>query len=150
MVTLSLHYRQYKMVVNVLTGTKRKRGRPKNKIRIPEYKSNSELRDILILWNLELATNLKIEAMKKGNVRKPQIKKVKLKEFEVALQSIKLLNTILKDKSIDELERKYDLLQDILMGNNVYTDSDNQIFEMTPELEKEINDFESSLNSIKE
>ena len=134
----------------VLAEHKRKKGRPKKKIEIPEYNSNSELRDILITWNLELVVNLKNECLKKGNIRKPQIKKAKLKEYEVTLQAIKLLNSILKDKSIDDLESKYDLLKDIMMGNNVYTHSDNAIFEMTPQLEKEINDFENSLNSIKE
>ena len=88
--------------------------------------------------------------MKKGNIRKPQIKKAKLKEFEVTLQAIRLLNGILKDKAIDDLEDKYDLLKDILEGNNLYYDSDSEIFEMTPELEKEINDFENSLNAIKD
>ncbi len=134
----------------VLVDYKRKKGRPKKKLEIPKYKNNAELRDILIGWNLELVVTLKNECMKKGNIRKPQIKKAKLKEFEVTLQAIRLLNGILKDKAIDDLEDKYDLLKDILEGNNLYYDSDSEIFEMTPELEKEINDFENSLNAIKD
>ena len=65
-------------------------------------------------------------------------------------EAIKLLNSILKDKSIDELESKYDLLKDIMLGNNVYSDIDTQIFEMTPQLRAEVEEFENSLNSIKE
>lgn len=140
----------YYLVVMVLAEPKRKKGRPKKKIEIPEYNSNSELRDILIAWNLELVVNLKNECLKTGNIRKPQIKKAKLKEFEVTLQAIKLLNSILKDKSIDDLESKYDLLKDIMLGNTVYSDSDNKIFEMTPQLRAEVEEFENSLNSIKE
>lgn len=114
-------------------------------IKIPEYNTTSELRDILIKWTLELVVNLKAECLKKGNIRKPQIKKAKLKEYEVTLQGIRQLNSIIKDKAIDELQDQYLLLRDIIREDHL--EKNSEIFELSAYfLEREL----KNLNIIAE
>lgn len=129
---------------------KKKRGRPKKTVEIPVFNNNSELRDYLIQLGLEITVNLKTEALKKGNVRKPQITKAKLMEYKTTLESIKILNSLIKDKAIDDLENKFRLLEQSVFEIRTGNTSDSEIFELSDELKKEIEDFENGLKVANE
>lgn len=112
-----------------------------NKIMIPEFKNDDEIRDYLIAITLELVVNLKENALKKGNVRKAPIVNAKNGQYRVALESIKILNSILKDKEINVLAEKLKNLEKFgVMG--IDEDNKNEFFEMSPEVKKELEKLE--------
>lgn len=113
----------------------------KNNPSIPEFKDENELRDYLIDITLELVVNLKDTALKKGNVRKAPIVNAKNSQYRVALESIKILNTILRDKEITVLSQKIKNLERGLL--NVKNNPDNiQEFELSDEIRDELKKFE--------
>jgi len=113
----------------------------KNNPSIPEFKDENELRDYLIDITLELVVNLKDTALKKGNVRKAPIVNAKNSQYRVALESIKILNTILRDKEITVLSQKIKNLEKGLL--NVKNNPDNiQEFELSDEIRDELKKFE--------
>lgn len=96
-----------------------------------------ELRNYLIDLNLKIVEQLSKEALKKGNIRKPKITNAKMSQYRVALESIKLLNTILKDKEIDHLNEKIENLEKIRINpDNNYTESDLLSEDILKKLEK--------------
>ena len=112
-----------------------------NKIMIPEFKNDDEIRDYLIAITLELVVNLKENALKKGNVRKAPIVNAKNGQYRVALESIKILNSILKDKEINVLAEKLKNLEKFgVMGMD--QDNNNEFFELSPEVKKELEKLE--------
>ena len=112
-----------------------------NKIMIPEFKNDDEIRDYLIAITLELVVNLKENALKKGNVRKAPIVNAKNGQYRVALESIKILNSILKDKEINVLAEKLKNLEKFgVMGMD--QDNNNEFFELSPKVKKELEKLE--------
>lgn len=113
----------------------------KNDNSIPEFKNEDELRDYLIKITLEIVVNLKDMALKKGNVRKAPIVNAKNSQYRVALESIKILNTILKDKEINILSQKIKNLEKFgLVGVNE-NNLDGDLFELSPEIKRELEQF---------
>ena len=111
----------------------------KKKIEIPEFESENDLRDYLINITLEIVVNLKEQALKKGNVRKAPVTNAKMSQYRVALESIKILNSILKDKEINQLSLK---IQNLEKGLIAVNNQENELFELSPEIKKELEKFE--------
>ena len=113
-----------------------------NKVKIPKFENENELRDYLINVTLEIVVNLKEQALKKGNVRKAPITNAKMSQYRVALESIRILNTILKDKEINQLAIKIANLEKGLITVKNNNESENELFELSPEIKKELEKFE--------
>ena len=111
----------------------------KKKIEIPEFESENDLRDYLINITLEIVVNLKEQALKKGNVRKAPVTNAKMSQYRVALESIKILNSILKDKEINQLSLK---IQNLVKGLIAVNNQENELFELSTEIKKELEKFE--------
>lgn len=112
-----------------------------NKVEIPKFENENELRDYLINVTLEIVVNLKEQALKKGNVRKAPITNAKMSQYRVALESIRILNTILKDKEINQLAIKIANLEKGLIAVN-NNESENELFELSPEIKRELEKFD--------
>lgn len=101
------------------------------------------MRDYLINITLEIVVNLKEQALKKGNVRKAPISNAKMGQYRVALESIKILNTILKDKEITQLSLKMQNLERGLLA--VKNNNENDCFELSPEIKRELEKVEIAM-----
>ena len=91
------------------TGTteepKRKRGRPKKKPKeLPKFKSDLDIKKYLIQQGLKLSLELMEVATKKNNIKKPEVARAKTQQYKTALESLKTVSYLLKDK--DETEEK--------------------------------------------
>ena len=92
---------------------KRKRGRPKKKAKeLPKFKSDSDIRKYLIQEGLRLALELIELATKKNNIKKPEVARAKTQQYKTALESLKVVNTLLKDKQLTEIEDKLQLMEE--------------------------------------
>lgn len=126
----------------------KKRGRPKRKkIELPTFESDKEFREYILNNMLELSVNLKTEALKTNNIKRPDIVRAKIQQYKIAIDSLKALNVILKDKEISELSEKLKLMQKgLLFEENTTEDSD---FIMTEGLKVEIDKFNKAIEKIK-
>ena len=103
---------------------KRKRGRPKKKPKeLPVFKSDSEIRNYLIQEGLKLSLELIDLATKKNNIKKPEVARAKTQQYKTALESLKVVNTLLKDKQLTELEDKLQLMEEGITASLVSTDT---------------------------
>ena len=94
------------------------RGRPKKKPKeLPKFESDSEIRDYLIAEGLKLSLELIEMATKKNNIKKPEVTRAKTQQFKTALESLKVVNTLVKDKEIDVLAEKVKLMEDGLTAS---------------------------------
>lgn len=132
----------------VNTKSSKKRGRPKRKkIELPTFESDKEFREYILNNMLELSVNLKTEALKTNNIKRPDIVRAKIQQYKIAIDSLKALNVILKDKEISELSEKLKLMQKgLLFEENTTEDSD---FIMTEGLKVEIDKFNKAIEKIK-
>ncbi len=126
----------------------KKRGRPKRKkVELPTFESDKEFREYILNNMLELSVNLKTEALKTNNIKRPDIVRAKIQQYKIAIDSLKALNVILKDKEISELSEKLKLMQKgLLFEENTTEDSD---FIMTEGLKVEIDKFNKAIEKIK-
>lgn len=131
--------------------TAKKRGRPKRKkIEIPTFESDKEFREYILNNLLELSVNLKKEALKTNNIKRPDIVRAKSQQYKIAIDSLKALDTILKNKEISELSEKIKLMEKGLLFNEDVTSDDSAAeFVMTDGLRTEIEKFNRSLEKIK-
>ena len=103
---------------------KRKRGRPKKKAKeLPKFKSDSDIRKYLINEGLRLSLELIELATKKNNIKNHQIAKAKIQQYKTALESLKVVNTLLKDKQLTEIEDKLQLMEEGITASLVVNDS---------------------------
>lgn len=92
---------------------KRKRGRPpKKKAELPTFKNERDIRKYLLDTSLELALELKENAVKKNNIKKPNVANAKNQQYKTALTSLKVANEILKDIQIDKFEEQLELIEE--------------------------------------
>ena len=92
---------------------KRKRGRPKKEPKkLPKFKSDSDIRKYLIQEGLRLCLELIELATKKNNIKKPEVARAKTQQYKTALESLKVVNTLLKDKQLTEIEDKLQLMEE--------------------------------------
>ena len=105
---------------------KRGRGRPKKKPKeLPKFKSDSEIRKYLIQEGLRLALELIEVATKKNNIKKPEVARAKTQQYKTALESLKVVNTLLKDKQLTEIEDKLQLMEEGITASLVVNGSSN-------------------------
>ena len=129
----------------------KKRGRPKRKkIEIPTFESDKEFREYILNNLLELSVNLKREALKTNNIKRPDIVRAKSQQYKIAIDSLKALDTILKNKGISELSEKIKLMEKGLLFNDDVTSEDSEVeFIMSDGFKAEIEKFNRSLEKIK-
>ena len=114
------------------TETKRKRGRPKKpKPELPEFKNDRDIRNYLLETGLILSLELKEQAVKKNNIKKPTVTNAKRQQYKTALDSLKIVNEILKDKQLDNLEEKLQLMEEGIITSSA--NHDNLLEEDLPE-----------------
>ena len=102
------------------TKPKRKRGRPKKpKAKLPEFKNDREIREYILNTGLELSLELKEQALKKNNIKKAPISNAKNQQYKTALKSLETVNNILKDKQLDQLEEKLQLMEEGIIASSV-------------------------------
>ena len=105
---------------------KRGRGRPKKKPKeLPKFKSDSEIRKYLVNEGLRLSLELIELATKKNNIKKPEVARAKTQQYKTALESLKVVNTLLKDKQLTEIEDKLQLLEEGITASLVVNNSSN-------------------------
>ena len=127
------------------------RGRPKKKPKeLPEFKSDSEIRDYLIAEGLKLSLELIEMATKKNNIKKPEVTRAKTQQFKTALESLKVVNTLVKDKEIDVLAEKVKLMEEGLIASAMATDkSKEESSEETTEKIEKLTSLTEQLAEIK-
>ena len=105
---------------------KRGRGRPRKKPKeLPKFKSDSEIRKYLIQEGLRLSLELIELATKKNNIKKPEVARAKTQQYKTALESLKVVNTLLKDKQLTEMEDKLQLMEEGITASLVVNGSSN-------------------------
>lgn len=105
---------------------KRGRGRPKKKPKeLPKFKNDSEIRKYLINEGLRLSLELIELATKKNNIKKPEVARAKTQQYKTALESLKVVNTLLKDKQLTEIEDKLQLMEEGITASLVVNNSSN-------------------------
>lgn len=99
---------------------KKKRGRPKKpKPKLPDFKNDREIREYILNTGLQLALELKEQALKKNNIKKAPISNAKNQQYKTALKSLETVNNILKDKQLDNLEEKLQLMEEGIIASSV-------------------------------
>lgn len=132
--------------------TKRKRGRPKKKPKeLPKFKSDSEIRKYLIEEGLRLTLELIEVATKKNNIKKPEVARAKTQQYKTALESLKVVNTLLKDKQLTEIEDKLQLMEEGISASLVVNGSSNiEPSENVLEAVEHLTKLNEELESLKE
>ena len=84
---------------------KKKRGRPRKKPKeVPKFETEKQIREFLISESLKLNVELIDIATKKNNIKNPTVSRAKATQYKTALEGLKITNSILKDKQIDEIK----------------------------------------------
>lgn len=132
--------------------TKRKRGRPKKKPKeLPKFKSDSDIRKYLIEEGLRLALELIELATKKNNIKKPEVARAKTQQYKTALESLKVVNTLLKDKQLTEIEDKLQLMEEGITASLVVNGSSNiEPSENVLEAVEQLTKINEELQALKE
>ena len=132
--------------------TKRKRGRPKKEPKkLPKFKSDSDIRKYLIEEGLRLALELIELATKKNNIKKPEVARAKTQQYKTALESLKVVNTLLKDKQLTEIEDKLQLMEEGITASLVTEGSSSiEPSENVLEAVKELTKINKELGALKE
>lgn len=131
---------------------KRGRGRPKKKPKeLPKFKSDSEIRKYLINEGLRLSLELIEVATKKNNIKKPEVARAKTQQYKTALESLKVVNTLLKDKQLTEIEDKLQLMEEGITASLVVNNSSNiEPSENVLEAVEQLTKINEELQALKE
>lgn len=131
---------------------KRERGRPKKKPKeLPKFKSDSEIRKYLINEGLRLSLELIELATKKNNIKKPEVARAKTQQYKTALESLKVVNTILKDKQLTEMEDKLQLMEEGITASLTVNGSSNiEPSENVLEAVEQLTKINEELQALKE
>lgn len=131
---------------------KRKRGRPKKEPKkLPKFKSDSEIRKYLIEEGLRLALELIELATKKNNIKKPEVARAKTQQYKTALESLKVVNTLLKDKQLTEIEDKLQLMEEGITASLVAESSSSiEPSENVLEAVEQLTKINAELEALKE
>lgn len=132
--------------------TKRKRGRPRKQPKqIPKFETEKEIREFLVSESLKLNVELIDIATKKNNIKNPTVSRAKATQYKTALEGLKITNSILKDKQIDEIKdsikRMEANLLTIHLNRNNNTEENNESISQAVE---ELNNLNKEIESIKE
>lgn len=131
---------------------KRGRGRPRKKPKeLPKFKSDSEIRQFLITEGLKLSLELIEVATKKNNIKKPAVARAKIQQYKTALESLKVVNTLLKDKQLTEMEDKLQLMEEgITASLNINGSSNIEPSENVLEAVEQLTKINEELQALKE
>lgn len=131
---------------------KRKRGRPKKEPKeLPKFKSDSDVRKYLIQEGLKLSLELIEVATKKNNIKKPEVARAKTQQYKTALESLKVVNTLLKDKQLTEIEDKLQLMEEGITASLVSEGSSNiEPSENVLEAVEQLTKINEELQSLRE
>ena len=126
-----------------MTDNKRRRGRPKKEPKqLPKFKSDSDVRKYLINEGLRLSLELIELATKKNNIKKPAVARAKTQQYKTALESLKVVNTLLKDKQLTKIEDKLQLMEEgitaSLIGKNTSIEPFESVLNPVEQLNKQI------------
>ena len=141
------------MTNNNETKPKRKRGRPKKKPKeLPNFKNEKEIRDYIIRQSLILSMELIEMATKKNNIKKPAVARAKTNQYKTALEGLRIINGLLKDKQLNEIQEKLQLMEEGLTAisltrtNNSEEDSKkiSEAVEQLTKLNEEIQTIKAS------
>lgn len=117
----------------------------KEKIEVPVFKSDEELREFLLDTTLELSLNLKEQALKSNNIKNPAIARAKNSQYKTFFESVKLLNQIIRDKELAKISKQLKLL-DKGIFRDVNNNVENEIFQLSDEALKELENIELMSN----
>lgn len=124
-----------------------KKGRPKTKpIEIPKFESDEELRNYLLETVVEIIVHLKKEALKGRETKSAQIIRAKTQQLKTVIDAVKVTNQILKDKQLDYFANQLELLT--LTNNFTNIGQDNNEFELSNEVLKELERIEGNMNFV--
>ena len=131
---------------------KRKRGRPKKEPKkLPKFKSDSDIRKYLIQEGLKLTLELIDLATKKNNIKKPEVARAKTQQYKTALESLKVVNTLLKDKQLTEIEDKLQLMEEGITASLVSEGSSSiEPSENVLEAVEQLTKINAELEALKE
>ncbi len=133
------------------TKPKRKRGRPKKEPKqLPKFKSDSDVRKYLINEGLRLSLELIELATKKNNIKKPEVARAKTQQYKTALESLKVVNTLLKDKQLTEIEDKLQLMEEGITASLVAEDTSTEPSETVLNAVEQLTEINKQLVSLKE
>ena len=130
---------------------KKKRGRPpKKKAELPKFKDENEIREYILQCTLELCLEVKEIAMKKNNIKKPNVANAKNQQFKTAITSYKVANDILKDLQLNKLEEKVKLMEEGLIASTNANNSSEEPSEETLEKIEKLTELTEQLAELKE
>ena len=86
---------------------------------LPEFKNDRDIRNYLLETGLILSLELKEQAVKTNNIKKANISNAKNQQYKTALSSLKIINDILKDKQLDNLEEKLQMMEEGIISSSV-------------------------------
>ena len=105
---------------------KRKRGRPrKQQKQIPKFENDNDVREFLISESLKLNIELIEIATKKNNIKNPTVSRAKATQYKTALESLKITNSLLKDKQLNEIQTKLKLMEEGLTATLLTESNEN-------------------------
>lgn len=133
------------------TEKKRKRGRPpKKKAELPKFNNENEIREYILQCTLELCLEVKEIAMKKNNIKKPNVANAKNQQFKTAITSYKVANDLLKDIQLNKLEEKVQLMEEGLIASTNANNSSEEPSEETLEKIEKLTELTEQLAELKE
>lgn len=112
------------MVYNVKEQPKRKRGRPKKEpVKLPEFSSDNDVREFLIEQGLFLCIQLIDIATKKNNIKNTDIARAKTGQYKTALEGLRIVNSLLKEKQLNDFDAKIKLMEETISTMNLTASS---------------------------
>ena len=128
-----------------------KRGRPKKEPKqLPIFKSASDIRKYLINEVLRLSLELIELATKKNNIKKPEVARAKTQQYKTALESLKVVNTLLKDKQLTEIEDKLQLMEEGITASLVAEDTSAEPSETVLNAVEQLTEINKQIVALKE
>ena len=131
---------------------KKKRGRPRKKPKeVPKFETEKQIREFLISESLKLNVELIDIATKKNNIKNPTISRAKATQYKTALEGLKITNSILKDKQIDEIKDSIKRMEANLLTIHLNrTNANEETSEKISNAVAELNNLNKEIESIKE
>ena len=112
----------------------------KEKISVPVFNSDEQLRQFLLDVTLELSMNLKEQALKSNNIKNPAIARAKNSQYKTFFESVKLLNQIIRDKELTKISKQLKILDKGTFKS--IANSDEEIFELSEDALRELEKIE--------
>lgn len=119
----------------------------KIKLQKPNLNDNEEIRKFILEAGIELSLEI-IELTKKG-IRKPKIANAQNQRYKTALNSLKVIDGILKNKQLSEFEEKLTMLEDVITLTSVDGTAENTNAADNTEAIEKIKELSQELNQIK-